>query len=243
MVRRSLQLSLRNPEAMITAVLLPAMIMLLFVYLFGGAIRTPTTYVNYVVPGVLLLCTSMVSAQTAVGVTQDMAGGVMDRFRSLDVGGPAVLSGHVAASVARNTCAVAVMLAVAALIGFRPAAGALDWLVAGGVLLLYVLALSWVSAAFGLVVRSPEGANGFGFFVMFLPYPSSGFVPVETMPGWLHGFAEHQPATPVIEALRGSLLDTTATAHGATASAVVWCLGLTAVGVTASAALFRRRTG
>lgn len=238
MVTRAVRLSTRNIEALLTAVFLPAMIMLMFVYLFGGAIRTSTMYVDYVVPGVLVLCIGMVSAQTAVGVTQDMSEGVIDRFRSMDVGGAAVLSGHVAASVVRNAVAVVVTLGVALLIGFRPDAGLLDWLGTAGVLLLFVFAMSWVSATFGLITKTPEGANGFAFFVLFLPYPSSGFVPIETMPGWIHGFAQHQPVTPVIDTARALLLGTPV-GNGAVL-VIAWCLGLAAVSMAASALLFRR---
>lgn len=241
MVIRSVRLSTRNVDALLTSVILPVMIMVLFVYLFGGAIETGNAaYVNYVLPGVLLLCTGFVSALTASGVTQDMQEGIIDRFRSMDVSGAAVLSGHVAASVVRNAASATTVLAVALLIGFRPTATPLEWLAAIGVLLMFVLTVSWVAAAFGLLARTPEGAGGFSFFVMFLPYPSSAFVPIETMPTWLHGFAEHQPATPVIETLRGLLLGTPI-GDGA-ALAIAWCAGITALALAATGVLFRRRT-
>ncbi|HEY6737685.1 MAG TPA: ABC transporter permease [Actinopolymorphaceae bacterium] len=241
MVARSLRLTSRNLDAVLTSLALPVMIMLLFVYLFGGAIEVGTSYVTYVVPGVMILCTGFVSAQTAISVTEDMTNGVIDRFRSMGVSGAAVLAGHVASSVARNAAAAVLTLAVAVAIGFRPEASPLQWLGAAGILMLFVLTISWVSAAVGLMARSPEGAGGFTFFAMFLPYPSSAFVPVETMPTWLHGFAEHQPATPVIESLRGLLLDTPVGASPWIATA--WCAGITAVSLVLAVALFRRRTG
>lgn len=241
MVIRSVRLSTRNVDALLTSVILPVMIMLLFVYLFGGAIETGTAaYVNYVLPGVLLLCTGFVSALTATGVTQDMQEGIIDRFRSMDVSGAAVLSGHVSASVVRNAVSTATVVAVALVIGFRPTATPLEWLAAIGVLLMFVLMVSWVAAAFGLLARTPEGAGGFSFFVMFLPYPSSAFVPIDTMPTWLHGFAEHQPATPVIETLRGLLLGTPI--GDSAALALAWCGGITAVALAATGLLFRHRT-
>lgn len=241
MVGRSVRLARRNLDALLTSVMLPIMILLLFVYLFGGAIQTGTPdYVDYVMPGVLLLCTGFVSALTAMSVNEDMQEGTIDRFRSMDVGGAAVLTGHVVGSVLRNAVSVIVMLAVAFLIGFRPEASVLDWLGAIGILLLFVLAMTWVSAAFGLLVRSPEGAGGFQFFVMFLPYPSSAFVPVETMPSWLHGFAEHQPATPVIETLRGLLMGTPIGASAV--AAIAWSVGIIAVAIIGSGLLFRHRT-
>jgi ABC-2 type transport system permease protein len=240
MVGRSLRLSRRNLEAILTSLLLPVLLMLLFVYLFGGAIQTGTRYVTYVVPGVLLLSAAFGAAMTAVTVSTDMTGGIIDRFRSMDVAGASVLAGHVVASMVRNAVSTVLVFGVAFLIGFRPSAGPLDWLAAGGVLLLFILAISWLSAAFGLLVRSPEAAGGFTFLVSFLPYPSSAFVPVETMPTWLHGVAHNQPVTPVIETLRGLLLGTPV---GSSAwKAVAWCLGILVVSVAVSGVLFRRRT-
>src|SRR6201989_3055237 len=154
---RSLRLSRRNLEALITALMLPIMLMLMFVYLFGGAIDTGTKYVTYVVPGVLLLCAGFGSSLTAVSVNEDMHGGIVDRFRSMDVNGAALLGGHVVASVLRNLASTAIVFGVAFAIGFRPHAGALAWLEALGVLLGFVLAMSWLAAAVGLLANSPEG--------------------------------------------------------------------------------------
>jgi ABC-2 type transport system permease protein len=238
---RCLRLSRRNAEALLTSLMLPIMLMLLFVYLFGGAIETGTDkYVTYVVPGLLLLCAGYGASVTAVSVSHDLTGGIVDRFRSLDVGGAAVLSGHVAASVVRNAASTVLVLGVGVLVGFRPHASALDWLGAAAILLAFVVALSWFAAVIGLLAKTPEGANAFTFFVMFLPYPSSAFVPVATMPGWIQGFATHQPVTPVIETIRSLLLGTPAGANAW--QAVAWCAGILAVSVTLSAVLFRRRT-
>src|SRR6266700_1995981 len=189
MASRSLRLSARSPEALLTALLLPVMLMVVFVYLFGGAVSIGTAYVDYVAPGVLLLCAVTGAATTSVTVCQDMVGGIIDRFRSLDVRGTAVLAGHVVASLVRNLASTVLVVAVAIGIGFRPHTS-----VAG------------FAAAFGLLVRAPEAANSAMFFLMFFCYASSAFVPVHTMPGWLRGFAEHQPATPVTETIRGLLL-------------------------------------
>jgi ABC-2 type transport system permease protein len=240
MAGRSLRLTRRNLDAMITALMLPIILMLLFVYLFGGAIDTGSAYVTYVVPGVLLLCASFGASLTAVAVTNDMTGGIIDRFRSMDVGGAAFLAGHVTASVVRNIASTVIVLAVAVLIGFRPQAGPLAGLAAIGVLLAFVLAVSWLSAAVGLIARSPEAAGGFTFVLMFLPYPSSAFVPIDTMPTWLHGFAEHQPTTPVIETLRGLLLDQPV--GTAPVQALVWSAAILLVAIALSGVLFQRRT-
>ena len=240
MSARCLRLTRRNPEALLTALMLPVILMLLFVYLFGGAIETGTKYVTYVVPGLLLLCAGYGASITAVSVSSDMAGGIVDRLRSMDVGGAAVLAGHVTASVVRNAASTVVVLGVGLAIGFRPNADVLEWIAAAGVLLAFVLALSWFAAVIGLVATSPEGANGFTFFVMFLPYPSSAFVPVHTMPSWIQGFAEHQPVTPVIETIRSLLLGTPA--GSSPWQALAWCAAILAGSVAAAAVLFRRRT-
>jgi ABC-2 type transport system permease protein len=219
---------------------LPVMIMLLFVYLFGGAIDTGTAYVSYVLPGVLVLCASFGSALTAVAVCTDMTGGIVDRFRSMNVGGVAFLAGHVAASAVRNAISAVLVVGVALAIGFRSSAGALGWLAAAGVLLAFIVAVSWLSAVLGLLARSPEAANGATFALLFLPYASSGFVPIATMPGWLRGFARDQPATPVIDSLRAHLSG--APAGSGTWLALAWCAGILAVSAVASAVLFQRRT-
>ncbi len=239
MLARSMRLSIRNMDALFTALFLPVMLMLLFVYLFGGAIETGTEYVTYVVPGVIILCAGFGSSLTAVAVTQDMNGGIMDRFRSMDISGAAVLGGHVVASIARNLASTILVLLVAFLIGFRPEAGALDFLAEAGVLLAFVLAFSWVAAAVGVLTRSAEAANAFTFFIMFLPYPSSAFVPIDTMPAWIHGFAEHQPLTPVIESMRGLLLGTPV--GNSAWIALAWCAGILVASVAAASILFRRR--
>ena len=239
MIGRCVRLSRRNVDALLTSLLLPVILMLLFVYLFGGAIDTGSAYVTYVVPSVLLLCAGFGAAGTAVSVTTDLTNGMIERLRTMDVGATSIVAGHVVASVVRNMVSTSLVLAVAVAIGFRPAVEPLRWLAAAGVLLLFLLAVSWLSAAFGLLARTPEAASGYTFLVMFLPYPSSAFVPVETMPSWIRGFAENQPVTPVIESLRGLLLDTPV--GSAPARAAAWCLGLLAVAVVLSAVLFRRR--
>jgi ABC-2 type transport system permease protein len=237
---RCLRLSRRNSEALLTSLMLPIMLMLLFVYLFGGAIRTGTEYVTYVVPGVLLLCAGYGASITAVSVSHDMSSGLVDRLRSLDVGGAAFLAGHVVASVARNAASTVVVLGVGILIGFRPDATPLEWVAAAGMLALFVVALSWFAALIGLLAKTPEGASGFTFFVMFLPYPSSAFVPIATMPAWIHGFAAHQPVTPVIETIRSLLLGTPA--GTSPVQAVAWCSAILVASVALAGVLFRRRT-
>jgi len=237
---RALRLSRRNAEALITSLVLPVMLMLMFVYLFGGAVRVGTSYATYVVPGVILVCAAFGSSMTAVVVSEDMKAGVIDRFRSLDIGGPVMVAAHVIASVARNLVATTVVMGLGLAVGFRPHASPLQWLAAAGILVLFMTAISWLAAIAGMLASSPEAANGATFLFMFLPYASSAFVPIATMPIWLHGFARNQPCTPIIETIRSTLAG-----HpdgGSAARTVAWCLGLLAVGVAGSVAAFRRRT-
>lgn len=236
---RCLRLSRRQVDALLTSLLLPVLLMIVFVELFGGAIHTGTRYVTYVVPGVLLLCAGYSSGLTAVAVCQDMIGGCMDRLRSMDVHGAALLTGHVAASAARNLASALLVLAIALLLGFHPHAGALQWLAAAGMLLAFIVAISWLSAVFGLLARSAEAASGFTFLIMFLPYASSAFVPVHTMPAWLRGFAAHQPITPITESLRALLLGTPVGANAWVGLA--WCAGILAASIAASGFMFARR--
>lgn len=239
LVGRSLRRTTREVDTLLLSVLLPVLVMVVFVAVFGGAISPGGGYVDYVVPGVILICASYGAAQTAVGVAGDMTEGIVTRLRTMPVAASSVLTGHVVASLARNAVATAAVVAVAYLLGFRPSAGPIDWLAAVGVLALFVLAVTWVSAAIGIVSPSEEAASGFTFVVLFLPYASSAFVPVDTMPTWLRGFAEHQPVTPVNETLRGLLV---AGPTDSWPAAVAWCGGLTLAAAVIAAVLFRRRT-
>jgi ABC-2 type transport system permease protein len=239
MTSRSVRLTMRRPDALLTALMLPVMIMVVFVYLFGGAVDIGTRYVTYVVPGVMLLCAITGSSATAVDVCQDMARGIIDRFRSLDVPGTRIIAGHVTSSLMRNIVSTGLMFGVAYAIGFRPHATAAGFVAATAVLLFFVVAVSWLYAAVGLLIRSPEAANA-GMFLMFLAYPSSAFVPVATMPWWLRGFARHQPVTPVTETIRGLVLGQPVGSELPTA--LVWTGGILLASAVASAVLFRRHT-
>src|SRR4051794_17693435 len=239
MIGRSIRLTRRDVETLVMSVVLPLM-MMLFVYVFGGAIRTGGDYIDYVVPGIILLCAGFGAAATATAVAADMTGGMVDRLRSLPIRSSAVLTGHVVASVARNALSTTVVVLAAAAMGFRPDAGALEWLLAAGLLLLYVLALSWLAAFLGVLAGSIEAANALSFAMLFLPYLSSAFVPTGTMPGVLRAIAENQPITPVIETVRGLLTGTAIGGSGVLA--VAWCTGLLVVSATAAGWAFRRRT-
>ncbi len=239
MLRRSYRLSMRNVDGLITGIALPVILMLVFVVLFGGAIDTGTAYVTYVVPAVMLLCASFGAATVAVSVNTDMKGGIIDRFRSLPIAPWSVLAGHVGATLVRNLVTAAIVVGVAVAIGFRPTAGVAEWIVVIGLLSLFILAVAWFSTAIGLVASSPEAASGASFLFMFLPYVSSGFVPVETLPEWLQGFAQHQPATPMIESIRALL--TGSDPGTSLLVAVAWWAGLALLGFLFASRLFARR--
>ncbi|MGW3607010.1 ABC transporter permease [Micromonospora sp. NPDC005161] len=239
LVGRGLRRSVRSVDALITAILLPVLILLAFVYVFGGAIETGTRYLTYVVPGIVLICAAFGSASTGVGVNQDMTTGMIARLRSLPVLGSAVLIGHIVASVARNLVSTAVVVAVSLLLGFRPTASVLDWVALLGLLALFMCGISALSAAFGLLVTNAEAAGAFSFVVLFLPYVSSAFVPPETMPDFLQGFARNQPMTPLVETVRGLLVG--GPVAESAAAALAWAVGFLVVGVAASGVLFRRR--
>jgi ABC-2 type transport system permease protein len=247
MIGRSLRLVRREPDELLLALVLPVMLMVLFVYVFGGAMSVGTDYVTYATPGIILLCAGYGASNTAIAVEQDMSGGIMDRFRSMPIASATVLVGHVVASVVKNLVTTAVVLGVAFLLGFRADATAIEWLGAVGVIVAYIVAITCVATFVGVLVRSPAAAGGFGFFMLFLPYVSSAFVPPETMPAWLRGFAEHQPVTPVIETIRGLLVGVGSDAQpvtdlGPTATlALAWCAGLVVVFLAGAAWLFARR--
>lgn len=221
---RSLRHSLRDGEGIVMAIVLPLTLMLMFTYIFGGAILGPG-YLDYVVPGVLVLCATQGAASVAAAVSRDLSTGVMNRFRTLPIASATALVGHVAASMVRNLIGSSVVLGVALLLGYRPTGGALSLLAALGLMMIYILTITAIMATIGLISGSPENAAGYGFLFFILPYVSSGFVPVQTMPGWLQVFAANQPYTLVIETLRG-FLQGTPVSPGVGIGALAWCVGL-----------------
>lgn len=237
-VRRSLLHSIRDVETLLMSIALPAMLMILFTYVFGGALDPSGQYVNYVVPGIILLAAGFGAASTGVSVSRDMAEGMIDRIRTMAFPHGTVVLGHVVASVVRNLLATAVVVGVAFALGFRPTAGPGEWIAATGLVVAYLLVITYLFAAIGIVAGTPEAASGYGFFLLFLPYLSSAFVPVETMPGWLQWFAAHQPITPITETLRALLVG----GEGQPWAAAAWLLGLLMVAAAWATAAFRRKT-
>ncbi|MEV4159762.1 ABC transporter permease [Nonomuraea dietziae] len=240
---RALRHEARTPDALMVNIALPVVIMLLFVYVFGGAITTGSSglsYVDFVVPAVLLMAGGYGAALTAVSISREMTGGMIDRFRTLPISGWVVPAGFVVASVVRSVVATAIALAVAIALGFRPSASLAEGALVLALVFGYVLAVSAVAALWGLFVRSTQAAEAFSFMVIFFPYVSDGVVPAETMPGPLRGFAEHQPTTPIVEALRALLLDQPMGNAGWLSA--IWLTAAVLISVPIAAVLFRRRT-
>jgi ABC-2 type transport system permease protein len=249
MIARSLRRSVRDPESFITALALPVTLMLLFVYVFGGAfdagVKASGGYVNYVVPGLIVLCAGFGAGTTAVAVATDTSSGILDRFRSMPIAAWTVLAGQIAASLARNLLATALVIAVALAVGWRPTAGPVQWIGAIAVIVGFILAMSWLAACFGLVVGSPEAANGATFILMFIPYLSTAFVPANTMARGLRPIAANQPFTPVIETMRGLWMGRTSTGVSVGHEALlagVYCAAILVAAAAIGSWLFRHRT-
>lgn len=203
------------------------MTLLVFVFVLGGAMSKTvgdTSYVNYIVPGSLLLCIGQCSTSTAVGISTDIQKGIVDRFRSMPISRSAVLNGHVIESVLRTIFSVGLILIVALLIGFRSNASLNAWLLTLGLLILFTFTVTWISVVYGLMVKNPEGAGSLTMFIMLFTYLSSGFIPTETLPKILRIFAENQPMTPVVESVRSLLLS--APVENNLLLAVIWCVSL-----------------
>lgn len=241
LIGRSLRHLMRNGEMIAVATALPLVQLLVFRYLFGGAINTgDTRYASYVIAGLIVISVTFNASSTAVSLSNDLQEGIVERFRSMPVLNSAVLTGHVVASVARNLLSIAVIVLAGLLVGFRPQASWGQWLGALALLLLYVVAIAWLSVIFALLARSVEGASGLSLVIVFVPYASSAFVPTETMPAALRGVAQNQPFTPLIDAVRALLLDTPV--GNSVWLAFGWWAGALLLVVPLAGVLFRRRT-
>lgn len=235
MLRRDLRHSLRRPATTIGGMAVPIVFLLLFVGVFGNALRaglsevTPrTSYVVYLTPGIIVMTAGAAAAATAINICVDMDEGIIARFRTMAITRTSVLTGQVVGSVIRTLISAVAVMAIAVGLGFRSGAAPIEWLAAIGVFLLLTLALTWLAVAFGLVAKTPAGANSLSLIPEFLPFLSSAFVPTASMPTGVRWFAEHQPFTPVIETLRGLL---TGTPIGDNAVlAIAWCLVIGVLG-------------
>jgi ABC-2 type transport system permease protein len=226
---RSMRHAFRSVDTVITVIAMPIMMMLMFVYVLGGAIDTgsassgPASYINYMLPGILLMGISSGIAYTAVRLNTDVTTGIFERFHSMPIAKSSVLWGHVLTSVVSCVISMVAILLIALLMGFRASAGITEWLLVTGILLLFTLALTWMAVISGLSAKSAEGAGAFSYPLMFLPFVSSAFVPTESMPGVVRAFAEHQPVTAIVGAIR-SLLMNEPVGNDALI-AILWCLG------------------
>lgn len=238
-IQRSVRHTFRSVDALLTGLALPIVILLLFVTVFSGAVSTGTDYVNYIIPGVILTCVVQATSTTAMIVNNDMTGGLFNRFRTLPMARSAVLVGHIVGSVLRNGASAALVFVAALAVGFRPNADFFEWLAVAGLLILAMLALSWLSAIFGMLVKSIEVAASASFVILFLPYVSSAFVPAETLPTWIRGFAEHQPMTPLIDALRSLLIGTPM--GNSLQLSLIWFGSITVVSTIAALIIYRAK--
>jgi ABC-2 type transport system permease protein len=238
---RSLRHILRSPDTIITTAITPVAMMLLFVYVFGSAIETGQdgSYVNYLLPGILLITVASGVAYTSYRLFLDLQSGIFERFQSMPIARSSVLWAHVLTSLVANLFSVAVVVLVAVLMGFRTDAGVLAWLAVIGILVLFTLALTWIAVIPGLTATSVDGASAFSYPLILLPFISSAFVPTETMPGPVRAFAENQPVTSIVDAIRSLL---TGQPVGSDLwVALAWCVGILVVAYLAAMATYRRK--
>ncbi|NIH87122.1 ABC transporter permease [Amycolatopsis granulosa] len=239
MLRRNFKHTLRNPVALFNSILMPLIMMLIFVYVFGDAFDVGVDYIDYAVPGMLMMTVSYGLSATSAAVSSDMAKGIINRFKVMDVSRGAVLTAHVVATMVRTLLALAVVLGVGLLLGFSPAATFPQWLGVVGVLVLTVFAVSWLTVALGLAAKTPESAGFATVPLIMLPFLSSAIVPADKMGPGIREFAEYQPFTPVIETVRG--LFTGAPSAGSAIAAMAWCAGIAIVGYVWARVKFSKR--
>lgn len=240
MVERSMRHILRSMDTIITVLITPIAMLLLFVYVFGGAIKTGTdNYVNYLLPGILLMAISSGIAYTSYRLFMDMQRGIFDRFNSMPIARSAPLWGHVVTSLVSNAISVVVIILVAFLIGFRSSADVFAWLAVAGILALFTLALTWIAVIAGLSAKSVDGAGAFAYPLIFLPFISSAFVPTDTMPPLVRAFAENQPVTSIVNAIR-SLLNSQPVGNDIWI-ALAWCIGIMVVAYFFAMRAYKRR--
>ncbi|PKO19213.1 MAG: ABC transporter permease [Chloroflexi bacterium HGW-Chloroflexi-10] len=225
MLGRSMRHIFRSMDTIITVTITPIAMMLLFVYVFGGAIQTGTdNYVNYLLPGILLIAIASGIAYTAYRLFMDMQRGIFERFHSMPIARSAALWGHVLTSLVSNAISVVIIILVALIMGFRSPAGVWSWLAVAGILALFTLALTWIAAIAGLTAKSVDGAGAFSYPIIFLPFISSAFVPTESMPSVVRAFAENQPVTSIVEAIRALLSNQPV--GNEIWIALAWCIGI-----------------
>ena len=237
---RSMRHITRSVDTIITTAITPIAIMLLFVYVFGGAIQTGTdNYVNYLLPGILLMAIASGISYTAYRLFLDMQRGIFERFHSMPIARSTALWGHVLTSLVSNAISVVVIILVALLMGFRSSAGLLSWLAVAGILTLFTLALTWIAAIAGLSAKSVDGVGAFSYPLIFLPFISSAFVPTETMPRVVRVFAENQPVTSIVETIRALLAEQPV--GNDIWVALAWCVGIMVVAYIFAMRVYKKR--
>ena len=237
---RSLRHITRSMDTIITTTLMPIGFMLMFVYVLGGAINTGTdSYVAYLLPGILVITIATGISYTAFRLFLDMKGGIVERFQSMPISRSSVLWAHVLTSLVANLISVVVVVLVALVMGFRSGAGPLAWLAVTGILMLLTLALTWMAVIPGLTAKSVDGASAFSYPLIFLPFVSSAFVPTDTMPGPVRAFAENQPVTSIVDAIR-NLLAGQPVGTGIWV-ALAWCVGVLVAAYVVAMAIYRRK--
>ena len=237
---RSLRHITRSPDTIITTTIMPVAFMLLFVYVFGGAISSGSdSYVTYLLPGILLITIASGISYTAYRLFGDMQSGIFERFLSMPIARSGVLWAHVGTSLVANLVSVVVVVGVALVMGFRSGAGVLAWLAVAGILILFTLALTWLAVIAGLSAKTVDGASAFSYPLIFLPFISSAFVPTETMPGPVRAFAENQPVTSIVNAIRDLL--TQQPVGSDIWFALAWCVGILIVAYSVAMAIYRRK--
>jgi ABC-2 type transport system permease protein len=236
---RSLRHITRSPDTIITTAVMPIAFLLLFVYVFGGAINTGSqSYVNYLLPGILLITVASGIAYTAYRLFMDKKTGIFQRFQSMPIARSSLLWAHVLTSLVANLTSIAVVVFVALVIGFRSEAGVLGWLAVAGILLLFTLALTWLAVIAGLGAKSVDGASAFSYPLIFLPFVSSAFVPTDTMPGPVRAFTDHQPVTAIVDAIRALFMEQPV--GNDLWVALGWCVGILIVAYLFAMAAYRR---
>ncbi|HHQ8911324.1 TPA: ABC transporter permease [Bacillus cereus] len=233
---------MRSPDTIITVAITPIMMMLLFVYVFGGAIQTGTdNYVNYLLPGILLMAIASGVAYTSVRLFTDVKSGLMARFITMPIKHSSILWAHVLTSLVANVLTIVVVILVALLMGFRSSANILDWFAVAGILGVFTLALTWLAIIPGLTAKSMEGATAYSYPLVFLPFISSAFVPTETMPKIVRVFAENQPVTSIVNAVRALLYE--GTVGNDIWIALTWCVGIMIISYFFASKAFKRQLG
>ena len=240
LTKRSLRHILRSPDTIITTAVTPIAMLLLFVYVFGGAIDAGSqSYVDYLLPGILLITVASGIAYTAFRLFTDVSSGIFERFQSMPISRSSVLWSHVLTSVVANLISLVLVVLVALLMGFRSGAGLLAWLAVVGIMVLFTLALTWLAVIPGLTAKSVDGVSGFSYPLIFLPFVSSAFVPTEGMPGPVRWFAEHQPVTSIVDTIRALLAEQPVGTD--VWVALAWCVGLLVVAYVLALRTYRAK--